>query len=325
MASNPPLLLPASLLGYGSALPARIVTSEEVDARCGFDTGWIEQHTGVARRHWATHETALSLGAQAAEQALERAGCAKSEVDLLINASGTPHQAIPDGGPLLQHALGLQCPAFSVHATCLSFLLGLEAAARWLATGGARRVLLITSDIGSGGLNFAEPESAGLIGDGAAAFLLGSSAASGLEAVTWRTHGAAAALTEIRGCGTARHPNAAAAHASDQLFHMDGRPLLKFVLRHLPSFLENLPVPVDQHDWLIPHQASKAGLALLQALDWPPERTLTTLRDYGNCIAASIPLTLIQGLERGQIQPGQRLLLAGSGAGVSFGALTLRY
>ena len=331
MASDSPVQLPCQILGYGTALPQRIVASTEVDELCGLESGWIEQHTGVKFRHWATTEDAISLGTLAAHQALTKANMKPSDIDLIINASGTPHQAIPDGGPLFQRALGLGNSgilSFSVHATCLSFLLGLETASRWIATGGARHVLIITSEIGSRGLNFTEPESAGLIGDGATALILGPATqdrSSGIISSSWQTHGDTADLTEIRGCGTASHPSSAHSQAVDHLFHMDGKPLLKFVLRKLPGFLSSLQLPVHEHDWLVPHQASKAGLALLSALKWPANKTLHSLANFGNCIAASIPLTFMQGLESGQIQHGQRILLAGTGAGISFGALSFLY
>ena len=331
MASDPPVQLPCQLLGYGTALPQRIVASSEVDVLCGLDSGWIEQHTGVKFRRWATAEDAISLGSLAAQRALRMANMEPNDIDLIINASGTPHQAIPDGGPLFQRALGLGNSgilSFSVHATCLSFLLGLETAARWIATSGARHVLIITSEIGSRGLNFAEPESAGLIGDAATALVLGPAAQdrlSGIISSSWQTHGDTADLTEIRGCGTASHPSSVRSQAADHLFHMDGRPLLKFVLQKLPGFLSSLQLPINEHDWLVPHQASKAGLGLLAALKWPTNKTLHSLEDFGNCIAASIPLTFMQGLESGQIQQGQRILLAGTGAGISFGALSFLY
>ncbi len=327
-------VLPCKILGAGRALPRRVVSSAEIDALCQCPPGWTEKHTGVQTRHWADEETAVDLGAAAARQALATANCHPSEVDLLVNASGTPHQAIPDGGPLLQRALGLGSsgrPAFSVHATCLSFLLGMECAARWLAGGTVRRALIITAEAGSVGLNLAQSESTGLIGDGAAAVLLGlpePGEMCGIEGAHFETYGDAASLTEIRGCGTAIHPTRGS-HATDQLFHMDGKALLRFALQRVRPFLERLRPglstgPADA-DWLIPHQASKAGLDLLLALGWPADKTLVTLPRWGNCIAASLPLTLVEGIESGRIQRGHRLILAGTGAGVSLGGLVLRY
>ena len=115
--------LPLKIIGLGRYLPERIVPSAEVEALCGLPPGWIERRSGVRERHWATTETSSYMGAQAAREAVAQAGLALSDIDLILNASGTPEQAIPDGGPLIQRQLGLGgsgIPCLSVHNTTVN-------------------------------------------------------------------------------------------------------------------------------------------------------------------------------------------------------------
>src|SRR5690606_32282693 len=157
-----------------------------------------------------------------------------------------PEQAIPDGGPLVQRQLGLGASgiaSLSVHATCLSFLAALDLSANLLATGRYQRILIVTAEIGSVGINVREPESASLMGDAAAAVVVTRPApdeAAGVLAARLETYGDGADLTAIRGGGTRRHPNHAATQPEDNLFHMDGPQVLRMALRYSGDFLERL-------------------------------------------------------------------------------------
>lgn len=323
---------PIRILGTGEALPKRVVTSAEVEALCGVPLGWAERRAGVRERRWASNgETNASLGAAAARAALDAAAASPADVDLVINASGTAQQPIPDNAALIAAELGLSgVPAFSVHATCLSFLAALDVAADRVALGRARRVLIVSSDIGSVGLNFREPESACLMGDGAAAVLVGpSDGPSALHVSRFETYPEGARLTEIRGGGTWRTPSHPEATPTDFLFHMAGLGVLKLARDVAPDFLERLSPGLSSGltnvDLVVPHQASLAGLRLMERFGWPRERVATTLETLGNVIAASIPLTLHRAITSGQLPRGSRALLVGTGAGFSIGGAILTY
>ena len=171
----PGSLLPFRLLATAQALPRRVVSTAEVAALCGVPADIAQARSGVQERRWlSAGETALHLGAQAARDAMSAARLEASQIDVLLNASGTQLQPIPDGAALLSRELGLSGnAAYSLHGTCLSFLLALQHAALLIASGQARHVLIVSTEAGSLGLNFAQAESSLLIGDGAAAVLLG--------------------------------------------------------------------------------------------------------------------------------------------------------
>ncbi len=326
------------IAGIGRYLPTRVVSSDEVAQLCGLPRGWIEEHGGVSQRRWARPEdgeTNSWMGARAAEAAIVDAGVALADIDLILNASGTVEQAIPDGGPLLQRELGAQTsgiPCASVHSTCLSFLTALETSASHLELGLYRRILVVCSEISSCGLDFADPESSALFGDAACAVVLTRATedeASRLHALRMETYSSGADWTTIRGAGTRRHPNHPATRKEDNLFHMDGPELLKQALKTMPGFLDRLwaRITSDSSDiaLVIPHQTSLAGLRAHRRVGFPDEKVVQTLDQYGNCIAASMPLTLHEAIRDGRLSRGDRFLLLGTGAGLSFGGAILTY
>lgn len=324
------------MLGIGRYLPRRIVGNEELAARLGVGAAWIGQRTGVQRRHWAERgvETNSSMAAEACREAVADAGLSLADIDLILNASGTPEQVIPDGGALLQRELGLGATgvmAMSVHTTCLSFIAALDTAAAFLETGRFRHILISSSEIGSAGLDFSRPEVAALFGDGAAAVVLGLAEGQGsrLERVRFETFGDGAHLTQIPGGGTRQHPNLEGRDPRDCLFQMEGIPTLRLCRRVGPAFVEALfdgytwGHGEDGITWVVPHQSSRAGLHTMKTLGIPEDRALRTLDHLGNCIAASIPLTLYEAVRAGRIQRGTRVVLLGTGAGLSLGGAIL--
>src|SRR5579859_523733 len=327
--------LPIKIAGLGRYLPERVVPSAEVEALCGLPAGWIERHSGVRERRWATTETASYMGAQAAREAVTEAGLALSDIDLIVNASGTPEQAIPDGGPLIQRQLGLGASGIaclSVHATCLSFLAAIDVAANLLAMERYRRILIVTSEVGSVGINFKEPESASLIGDAAAAAVVVRTPpgeAAGLHAARLETYGDGADFTAIRGAGTRRPPNHPDTRPEDNLFHMDGRQVLRMALGYSGPFLERLRPGLSRGlgdiALVVPHQPSLVGLRAMQTFGWPAERIVVSIDHLGNCVAASLPATLYEAVRQGRLRRGEQVLLVGTGAGLSLGGVILTY
>ena len=329
------LNVPLKIAGLGRYLPERIVTNPELEALYGLRPGWVEHHNGVRERRRATTETNSSMGAAAATEALTAAGLQISDIDLILNASGTAEQAIPDTAALIQRALGVGnsgIPCMSVHVTCLSFLAALDVCASFLAAGRYRHILVVSSEISSVGLNPNEPESATLIGDAAAAAVItaaGAGESSQLHHSLFRTYAEGADHTAVRGGGTRRHPNLPTTSPEDNYFHMDGGSVLRLVRTHVDGYLEELypglATGLVDIDAVVPHQASKVGLRMLGRFGWPDDKVIRTLDWLGNCVAASVPATLYEGVADGRIRRGDKVLLVGTGAGVSMGGLVLTY
>ena len=327
--------LPLKIIGLGRYLPKRIVPNSELETLCGLPAGWVERRNGVRERRWVTDETSSFMSAEAAREALDEAKLKPNQLDLIINASGTGEQAIPDTSALIQRQLGLGnsgIPAMTVHTTCLSFVAGMDVAANFLQNRRYKNILIASCDVASCGINPKEPESASLVGDAAAAVVVTKSAEgekSILHQAHFKTYGDGAYLTSIMGGGSRFHPRFKNHNPENDLFHMDGPAVLRMVREIAADFLEELYPGLSKSlvdiDVVVPHQASKVGLMMLERFGWPHSKIMSTLETLGNCVAASIPATLYQAVRDGNIQRGHKVLIAGTGAGLSIGGLVLTY
>ena len=327
--------IPLQIAGVGRYVPEQVIPSTDLDRRMELREGWIEEKQGVTERRWVTDERASFMGAEAAREAVREAGLALADIDLILNASGSAEQAIPDGAPFIQQQLGLGdsgVACMSLHTTCLSFLSALDVATSLIATGRYANILIVSAEIPSVGLNWTHPESSTLFGDAAGAAVVRRTPAgepSAVHAARLETYGVGAEHTEIRGGGTRRHPNLETTRPEDNLFHMDGPAVFKMAMEHAPVFLERL-LPGFQRQGaelklVIPHQASKLALDSHYFLGMTEAQVVRTIHKYGNCVAASIPITLYEAIHDGRLERGDRVLLLGTGAGLSFGGVVLTY
>jgi 3-oxoacyl-[acyl-carrier-protein] synthase-3 len=326
-------MLPVKLAGLGTYLPQRIVASAELEEQLGIPAGWIERTTGVRERRYAAGESAVEMAAAAAQQALAQARLEPRDIGAIIGASSAPQQAIPCTAALVQRAIGAPdggSACFDVNATCLSFLFALQSAALLVASGSQRAVLVFSSEIAGHSRNPAERESAVLFGDAAAAAVVVRAErgdASAIGHVQFATHSSGAELTELRGGGTLHHPNDPATTREMNMFHMDGPAVFKKATRLFKPFLDEFLSAAgwerEQVDLVVPHQASRHAVEYLVRLGFRREQLFLNLAERGNCIAASIPLALAEAAQAGRIRRGDRVLLAGTGAGLTLGALAL--
>ena len=316
--------------------PAHVVTAAELDARLGLPAGWVEEKTGVTRRHVIDpgRDTNATMGAAAARGALDAAGLDFAEVDLLINASASIQQPIPCTAALIQRAMGEAAaasgvPCFDLNATCLSFLMALEFASAWLVARGAGRVLLVSSEIASQGLDWSQPGAACLFGDGAAAFLLEAAPETdgGLLASRFETFSEGADLCRVSAGAQAQPPwTYSVERHKEFLFAMDGPAVHRLAMKRLPGLVErclaDAGTALADVAAVVPHQAGMGPLRLVERrLGLAPDRMVITVAEHGNLIAASIPVALHLARERGQVRPGDRVLLLGTAAGYSQGAM----
>lgn len=328
-------MLPVRIAGLGSYLPERRVTSAELEAELNIPTGWIERATGVRERRYAAGETATGMAAAAARAALDSASLHVNDIDAIIGASSGPQQLIPCTAALVQRELGAPdggSACFDIGATCLSFLVALQVASHLIAAGEYRTILIFSTEITTHSRNPRQRESAVLLGDAAAAAIVTPSA-PGETGALWHakvaTYSSGADLTRFLGGGTLHHPNDPATTAEMNYFDMDGRGIYKQATRifapFLDRFLEQLDWTRSDIDLVVPHQASRHAMEYVSRLGFPPDRIFVNLPTRGNCVAASIPLALTEAAHDGRIRRGSRVLLLGTGAGLTLGALALTY
>jgi 3-oxoacyl-[acyl-carrier-protein] synthase-3 len=326
------------VLGTGKYLPKKIVRSTEIDLKLGLTAGTIESKTGVGSRHFIQDETLSQMAKYAATQALENAQLKANQIDLIISAGASPEQIIPCNAVLFQKELGLGesgIACFDIDATCLSFLSALDYASSAIAVGRYKNVLIISSEISSLGLNDEDIETVGLFGDGAVAVIVGQPDKKHSTEIIdhqLRTYSSSADLCQIVGGGS-KLPGYeyCTSNKSSYLFQMNGPKLFKQAMKYLPGnveefFTKNNNYSLSDVKFVIPHQASGSGMALMRRrLNIEAERWVDILNTHGNCIAASLPMALHELTQNNAVKPGDLLLLIGTGAGISVGMTLLRY
>lgn len=326
-----------NVLGTGVGLPREIVGSSCLDRRLGKPSGWIGKACGVVSRPVADcDETQEHMAVAAAKMALADAGLEPDALDLILFGAAVGRQPIPATAPLIKDLLGIknrQVPAYDINATCLSALVAMDIANLHICAGRAKHVLVVSSELASRALPWDDdPATAGLFGDGAGALVLGPSAESDRLCIrdfameTWAegykfcTLGAGGTRFDLK---TDRE-----AFEQNSMFRMDGHSLFKLSRKRLPDFtqrlLERSGWTADDIDVVVPHQASPLALQhMIKRCGFHSDRVVNTVRETGNLVAASLPITLHKAREDGRIRPGSKILMIGTSAGVSVAGMTL--
>jgi 3-oxoacyl-[acyl-carrier-protein] synthase-3 len=325
------------------------VTSADLDALHGRPPGTSEARSGVRERRWAgPEETSSVMAASALRGALGAAGLGTADLDAVVVAGVAPEQPMPTTAVLVLRHLGVpggRTEAFDVNASCIGFLTGLEIATLGIAAGRWDRVAVVASEVASKGLDNDVVESSALFGDGAAAVVLGPtadgvpgepvgatrheqpSAVLGLRFATWPD---GADHCRIEAGGTRWNAATPSPDPRAHLFRMDGPALLRQVVTRLPGFLTQLAaesgVGLDEVDVVVPHQASGVGLRYLkEKVGVPAGAVVDVLATHGNQVSASVGTALHHAVTSGRLRRGDTALLLGTGAGLSVGAVLLRY
>ena len=315
------------ITGSGYYLPPTIETSLELSQKINKDVNWVLSRTGVKERRVSEIDVD-QMGAIAAKDAIG----SKPKPDLIINASGVPKQTIPDTSVFIQKELGYEgIPSFSVHSTCLSFITALNVAGSMINSKTYKNILIVSSDRGTRGRNFNEPESASLLGDAAAAIYLEASdnGKQGLIDFEMSSWPEGAELTQVKGGGTNLHPQDSITKDEDNLFSMNGPEVFKYSLRKvynmISEILDRNNISKTDIDLLIPHQASGRGVdAYSKYGGFEKGQVMNILPKTGNCVAASIPLALALALENKKIIKDDLIFFVGTGAGLSIASAIVR-
>jgi 3-oxoacyl-[acyl-carrier-protein] synthase III len=325
------------LVGTGRALPARVVTNDELSRRVDTDDEWIRTRTGIReRRILGEGEATSDLVAGAGHRALEAAGLAPGDVDALVVSTATPDKPMPSCAAIAQHKLGLRGPALDVNAACAGFSYGLTVVDALIRAGVYRRVLFVGAEGLSKFLDWDDRGTCILFGDGAGAVVCVAeergegAAARGVLSTYLDADGGFAGELDIRGGGTLHPPSADTVADNLHVMRMNGRVIFSQAVRHLAEACEHAMTAAgltcDDVDLVVPHQANLRIIeAVARRLAIPEDRFLINLDRYGNTSAASIPIALDEGVRGGRIRPGTTLVACGLGAGLTWGAAAIRW
>lgn len=322
----------ATIVGVGSALPERIVPNTFFESILDTSDEWIRQRTGIGERRFAVDGQATSdLATEATRRALDAAGIAPDQIDLLICATLTPDTPIPAAAVWTQRKLGIGCPAFDVNAACAGFSYGLSAGTAFIESGAAETVVVIGAEILSRVIDLEDRGTSVLFGDGAGAVVLRPSEAPGILGSVLGADGNAAQMLIIPAGGSARPASHESIDAREHVIKMpNGREVFKRAVVEMSNacrqLLEKSGFTPDDVDVLIPHQANaRIMVAVADRLGIPTERAIVDVASVGNTSAASIPIALDRAWRSGRIREGDLVLFTSFGAGLAWGANLMRW
>ena len=316
------------LSGSARHLPSTSISAADLDGRLGLEPGWTFRHTGIHTRYQATGaETGATMAKTVVEAAVSDAGCTIADIDLIVDASLSVQQPIPCNAALIQQSLGPAAsgiPCIDVHASCLGFLAALQVVNGLFAGRTFRRAVIVCSETPLNGVNWQEPDSACLMGDGAAAVVVEAVEPSGNCVFKLETFAQDAELCHVKGGG---HRLPAYLFTDDQSskfrFHMDGKALHRAASRYLPPMIGGVLEMAgcelgDLH--IIPHQASVPSIEFLaRRLRVDRSRLHSSVAEHGNLVAAGIPFVLHE--VRRRQSTGERVMLVGTAAGYTQGCV----
>jgi len=322
--------LRAQILGCGAYLPARVVSNKDLSEFVDTSDEWIRQRTGIRERRLAADgEMTSDLGLKAAEQALERAGVAPNDLDMIICATSTPDETFPATATRIQAALGMtRGAAFDVQAVCSGFVYGLSVADSFIRGGQAGTVMVLGAETFSRILDWSDRGTCVLFGDGAGAVILQRVENAG------GTGDPGILSTHIYSDG--RHHDALYVDGGPSStkttghLRMDGREVFRHAVVRMAEAIDtalsaNGLTPGDI-DWLVPHQANARIIdAMAKRLNLPADRVVVTVDRHANTSAASIPLALAEATADGRIQPGDLVLIEAMGGGFTWGSALIRW
>jgi 3-oxoacyl-[acyl-carrier-protein] synthase III len=322
----------ATVAGLGSVLPDRVVPNEWFESFIDTSDEWIRDRTGIRERHFAVEgQTTSDLATEAARRALETAGIAPEQVDLVVCATLTGDTPIPSTAAWMQQKLGITAPAFDINAACAGFSYGMSSATAFIESGQAETVLVAGAEILSRVMNFEDRTTCVLFGDGAGAVVLRRSEEPGVLGSVLGADGRAAEILIIPGGGAAEPPSHESLHAMDHTIHMpSGREVFKRAVVEMANasreLLEKSGYSPEDVDLLIPHQANaRIMVAVAERLKIPQERAVVDVESVGNTSAASIPVALDRAWRAGRVRTGDLVLLTSFGAGLAWGANLIRW
>lgn len=323
--------------GTGSALPKRAVTNQELSELVDTSDQWIRERTGIGERRISTGDTVASLAASACTQALEMAGKTAEDVDLILVATCSPELLLPCCACQVQNSIGaFRAAAFDLNAACAGFLFAMDTAYAYLQAGLYKNALVVGSEVLSKLVDWSDRSTCVLFGDGAGAVYLEAEPGeivcengrrAGIEAIL---QGADGAKGEVLSCRERPlgNPFLQEQQAFDPYVHMDGRAVYKFATRQVPdciaAALSQAGLAVEDVDLFLLHQANERIIAsAAKRLKAELDKFPMNLQRVGNMSSATIPVLLDELNREGRIQKGDRLVLSGFGAGLTYGATVL--
>jgi 3-oxoacyl-[acyl-carrier-protein] synthase-3 len=319
----------AVVVGVGHHLPDRVVPNSEFEASLDTSDEWIRSRSGIERRHFAAEgETTSDLATKAAEKALAHAGLEANDIDAIVLATSTADLTFPSAATMVQRSLGMTRGfAFDVQAVCAGFVYALSTANAMIVSGQARRIMVIGAETFSKIMDWTDRTTCVLFGDGAGALILeaqelsGTPEDRGVLSVDLNSDGSHKDILYVDGGVSTQ---------TTGFLRMQGKEVFRHAVEKLAqtatTAMAKAGIDSADVDWIVPHQANiRIIQGTAKKLGLSMEHVVVTVQDHGNTSAASIPLALSVGVERGQIKRGDVIVTEAIGGGLAWGAVVLRW
>ena len=325
-------LIPLRIAGVGYSVPETIITNDDLTKLYDTSDEWIYTRTGIKERRVVSgEECATDLGFKAAQNAIAKAKINVEDIDLIIAASSAPVDLYPAMACRIQARLGIKnIPAFDVTAACSGLIYVLNVAKAFIASGMHKTVLIIAADNNSRLCDWEDRSVSILFGDGAGAMVVTKSddGIDDILAIDVRADGALGEFITLPLIGQ-NCPLVEPCKQKPSFVKMNGKEVYKFVVKVLPEYIDKCLKAADMKaedvDYFIPHQANQRIIdAVQQRLGYSDEKVISNIKYYGNTSAASVPIALAEGVEKGTIKLPSTAILCGFGAGMTWGVAIVR-
>ncbi|MBE7534942.1 MAG: ketoacyl-ACP synthase III [Anaerolineales bacterium] len=326
-------MLNAHITGWGMAVPERVMTNDDLSEFIETNDAWIRERTGIRERRVARETDFTStLAVDASMRALKKANIRPTDLDLIICSTSTPEYLFPATACLIQDQLGAtKAGAFDLLAACSGFIYALNMGAQAIRSGSVKTVLVIGSETLSRFVNWKDRNTCILFGDGAGAFILqADERPGGVLSAVMHSDGSGGDLLKLPSGGSRRPISETTYQNGEHYIQMDGREVFRFATRVMASATQEAltaaGLTVQDVRWIVPHQANVRIIeAAARGLKLPMDRFIVNLDRYGNTSTASIPIAMVEAAEAGKIQRGDKVVMVGFGAGLTWGALAAEW
>jgi len=315
------------------AVPESIMTNDDLSKIVDTNDAWIRERTGISERRIAKpDEFPSTLGVEASIKALKFANLRPTDLDLIICTSSSPEYIFPATACLIQDQLGAtKAGAFDLLAACTGFIFALNMAAQAIRSGSIKSALVVGTETLSRFVDWKDRGTCILFGDGAGAFVLqASDQPGGVLSAVMHSDGSGGDSLSLPAGGSRYPATEATVHEGKHYIKMDGKAVFRFATRVMASATQEVMdaagLTVEQVRWIVPHQANIRIIeAAARGLKLPMDRFVVNLDKYGNTSTASIPIAMVEALEKGQIKNGDKLVMVGFGGGLTWGALAAEW
>lgn len=325
---------PVKIAGIGYCVPETVITNDDLTKLYETSDEWIYTRTGIKERRVVSgNETAIDLGLTAAKNAIEKAGIDVNDIDCIIGAASAPPQLYPTLSATIGAKLGIEdtIPAFDMTAACTGLIYAMQVARGFIQSNIYKTILIIAADNNSKITDWTDRGTSILFGDGAGAMVMCASD-DGVDDILSIKISANGGIGDLIKTGVPSQccPLVKPAdHVASGKILMDGKEVYKFAVTTVPKYVEECielsGLTAEEIDYLIPHQANQRIIESIQKrLKYSDDKVISNIKYYGNTSAASIPIALVEGVEKGKIKLGSTAVLCGFGAGMTWGGAVIR-